>query len=626
MLAFSISVKAQVVCTGSLGDPVVNIDFGRGSSNYGPSLNNNTNYIFKDSGTPTDGEYSLVRSTSGMHLGDWHQITNHTPNDPNGYMMLVNASTKPGIFYETSVTALCPNTTYEFSAWVINLLTYNGIKPSLIFSILGSDGVTELVQPYSTGNIPEGTASDWKKYGFLFTTPVNVSEVVIRITNAGPGGKGNDIALDDITFRACGPTIVPKFSNVATSSTAICEGDNYSVTLSADVSPGYADPKYQWQRNTGTVWTDLPGATATTYSTNFPNALAGTYKYRLAVAESTNIGSLNCRVVSPELSVLVNRNLPPVISGSRSVCFNETILLSVPEGKSYQWTGPNNFSATTRTVNIPFATYAMSGTYRVIYTSLTDCVNSNEAQLTVEIPPAPQVSGDVSICAGTATTLTASGGSSYTWTPAIGLSNPNIANPIANPTETTTYTVAIANGLCAATKQVRVTVLKNATADAGADQKMIQGQSIQLHGKVAGDNVTYYWSPADYLDDPTKLNPIASPVKDVTYTLNVISENCIGATDDVFIRVFQKLNIPNTFSPNNDGVNDTWVIEALETYPTATIKVMNRDGEVVYTGNSSSAPWNGKYKGQVLPSGAYYYIISLNAEVKNQSGWLMIVR
>ncbi|TDO22999.1 T9SS type B sorting domain-containing protein [Pedobacter duraquae] len=626
MLGFSLSIQAQIVCTGSLGDPVVNIDFGRGTANYGPSLNSNTNYRYKDSGKPDDGDYAIVKSTNGMHVGDWHQITNHTPDDPNGYMMLVNASTNPGIFYETSVSQLCPNTTYEFSAWAINILTYSGKKPNLIFSILGSDGKTELVTPYATGDIPEGTASDWKKYGFLFTTPSNVSDVIIRITNAGPGGIGNDLALDDITFRACGPTIVPKFSNTSANSTAICEGDNYSVTLSAAVSAGYNAPSFQWQRNTGTSWTDLPGQNATTYTTSFTNAIAGNYKYRLAVAEGNNINSANCRILSPELNVLVNPNLPPVISGSGSVCLNETILLTVPEGKAYSWTGPNNFSANTRAISIPFATYAMSGTYRVTYTSLTDCINSNTTQLTVEVPPAPQVSSNVEICAGTATELKASGGSSYIWTPTTGLSNPNVANPIASPSATTTYSVAISNGLCTATRQVKVTVIKNATADAGTDQKMIQGQSIQLHGKLSGDNLTYYWSPADYLDDPTKLNPIASPVKDIIYTLNVISANCVSAADQVFIRVFQKLNIPNTFSPNNDNVNDTWEIEALETYPEATIKVFNRNGETVYTGTSKSAPWNGKYNGQILPAGAYYYIITLNSDIKNISGWLMIVR
>jgi len=80
-------------------------------------------------------------------------IVNHTPNDPNGYMMVVNASNSPGIFYQSTVTGLCPGTTYEFSAWIINILRNTGIKPRVKFTI-ENNGV--IIGTFITPDILEG--------------------------------------------------------------------------------------------------------------------------------------------------------------------------------------------------------------------------------------------------------------------------------------------------------------------------------------------------------------------------------------------------------------------------------------------------------------------------------------
>jgi gliding motility-associated-like protein len=90
--------------------------------------------------------------------------------------------------------------------------------------------------------------------------------------------------------------------------------------------------------------------------------------------------------------------------------------------------------------------------------------------------------------------------------------------------------------------------------------------------------------------------------------------------------VLKKVIIPNAFSPNGDGINEEWKVEALETYPEATVSVFNRHGQVVFFSRGYSRPWNGKYKDQPLPSGTYYYIIDLKNEFKLLKGWLLIVR
>nr|MBP8067829.1 hypothetical protein [Pedobacter sp.] len=288
-------MSAQV-CTGDLGNPIAGAgtDFGTGINAFGSPLGSATNYTFV-SGIPNDGSYTIVKSTANLNPG-WHStVFNHTPNDPNGYMMVVNASNTPGIFYQTTVTGLCPGVTYEFASYIINILRNPGIKPNISFTI-ENDGIA--FHTFSTGDIPEGSPNDWIKYGTIFKTPPNVGTITLKMTNQNPGGNGNDLALDDITFRPCGPKITPVIVSTSSSTATICEGKSASIDLSATVSAVYVNPVYQWQVNNGTGWTNLslPNAQSTQVTVTFSNAVAGTYAYQLLVAEGGNINSPNCRI------------------------------------------------------------------------------------------------------------------------------------------------------------------------------------------------------------------------------------------------------------------------------------------------------------------------------------------
>ncbi len=86
------------------------------------------------------------------------------------------------------------------------------------------------------------------------------------------------------------------------------------------------------------------------------------------------------------------------------------------------------------------------------------------------------------------------------------------------------------------------------------------------------------------------------------------------------------LVIPNTFTPNGDGVNDTWIIKNLDLFPACNVSVYTRYGQKVYASLGYSIPWNGRYKGSPLPSGTFYYIIDLNNGAKALSGFVVILR
>jgi gliding motility-associated-like protein len=617
------STNAQV-CQGSLGDPVVNIDFGTGGGR-GPRPDIITSYRYVATGSPSgEGDYAIAQTTAGMN-GGWFSVNNHTPNDFAGYMMVVNAAPEPGVFFESAgAIELCPNTTYEFAAWIVNLLRGNGIRPNVTFTIL--DLNDNSLGTFSTGDLPNGVQR-WNQYGFQFKTN-NAGRVKIRMTNNAPGGLGNDLAIDDITFRACGPEIASGIDNISSTEQNICERSDATFRFSAEVV-GSSTLKYQWQMNSGTEWIDIEGETTTALKYKFTNAIPGVYKFRLAVAEPANFASPLCRTLSPTLTIFVNRYpVPKAISNLP--CLGDDLILDVADATgTYQWFDPQGKQISeARTLIIKAATFAMAGKYKVTVTN-GGCAESAEVEVKIIPPPLAQVEKAVEdVCEGSAVELKASGGITYTWSPAIGLSATNIANPMASPMQTTTYTVRVSNGSCERSAQVNVRVIKRPVANAGEDKKIILGGSTTLNGSAAGDQVSYFWLPATGLDDPTSLNPTASPLESTTYTLNVLSDRgCVTAVDEAFVLVYEKLFVPATFSPNGDGTNDLWRITAIETYLKPKVSIMNRYGELIYeTTDYYLKPWDGKYKNVDVPVGVYYYLINLGTDSKPLSGSVTLIR
>ena len=309
LLCFLGSSAYAQLCSGSLGDPVVNITFGSGSNPGAPLSSATTNYTYVANDCPNDGMYTIRNQTLNCFSNTWHTVMQDHTGDPNGYFMLVNASYQPSDFYLQTVDGLCGNTTYEFAAWVLNMcLTEDRIKPNLTFRIEKTDGT--LLQSFDTGDIPITQGVEWKQFGFYFKTPVNTSAVVIRIKNNAPGGIGNDLALDDITFRPCGAKISASI-NGGSNTADYCEGVSASVPLTASISTGYNNPVFQWQSSSdnGITWKDIRGANQLNYTFNALGT--GINLYRLTVAESGNIGISGCRVASNIIKVTIHPN--PVI-------------------------------------------------------------------------------------------------------------------------------------------------------------------------------------------------------------------------------------------------------------------------------------------------------------------------
>ncbi|KRT16007.1 hypothetical protein ASU31_10915 [Pedobacter ginsenosidimutans] len=636
ILLFANFAKAQL-CSGTFGQPLISQTFGQGNNTdswygplaqYAPGASTFTEFI----GPPGPSNSALRANQSGLVKTPatpgnpfpiyWQPHADHT-GDPNGLMLLIDGIATRTVFFEQRMDNLCPNTILRLSIWVLNANSpaANAQTPNMILRITDPNG--NVLNEKPTGSVHADLT--WHQY-FVDFTNGNSSTITLQLINSTLTNSGNDFALDDITVQACGPAIAP-FFNTNASLLNMCEGNTSNFILDANITAGYTNAVYQWQENTGSGWADIVGKTTKQAAIDFSDRIAGTYQYRLITAMNGNIDRTYCRAVSEPIKVTVNPLPTAIAENSGPVCIGNNIQLNASGGTSYSWTGPNQFSSTDKSPSIPNATKAMEGIYTVQVTA-NGC--TSPATTTVEIlePIIPITNiQNATICKGKSVQLEASGGSTYLWHPSKGLSDPQIANPIASPTETTTYTVQVSNGKCPAEAEITVNVNKNVMADAGADQTIVTGQPIILNGKVSGDDFTYFWTPSDYLDDPTKLNPIATPTEDITYTLHASSNlGCNSSSDEVFIKVYPKVVIPNTFTPNGDNVNDTWNIPAITSFPNSIVKVTNRYGQLVYQSTGNFKGWDGKMDGKDLPPAIYYYSIYLNKDFKTYTGWVMLMR
>lgn len=290
----SIALYGQPPCSGTLSSNALeNGDFGTGPPavlQEDPGLA--PGYQYQNEPPPQDGYYTVGSTTD---FGDdsfpcW-VITGDNSDDPDGYMMIVNADFNPGTFYENTVS-VCENTNYVFQVDIINLIRtvcVGNIEPNIDFLLDG-----EVF--YQTGQIPQDET--WTTYGFEFTTQPGQTEITLSLKNNAPGGAGNDLALDNIGFFHCGPIV--EISQEET----VCAGG--AVALTAELSElNYDNPILLWQISTdgGATWTNIEDSNNTSLIIEEANSAA---TYRVLVANTNeNLNEDDCRTTSEPFTLLV---------------------------------------------------------------------------------------------------------------------------------------------------------------------------------------------------------------------------------------------------------------------------------------------------------------------------------
>ena len=162
--------------------------------------------------------------------------------------------------------------------------------------------------------------------------------------------------------------------------------------------------------------------------------------------------------------------------------------------------------------------------------------------------------------------------------------------------------------------------------EAGPSFTVPLGTIIRFNASSNDTSLAFAWTPTTGLSASDSLKPSLVATDNLVYTITATGEGGCTATDFLKVNVMKPFKIPNAFSPNGDGTNDTWVIEELGAYPGATIEVFDRYGKSLVRQYASAKPWDGKVSGKELPIGVYYYIIDPKNGYPKMTGSVTIVK
>lgn len=358
---------------------------------------------------------------------------------------------------------------------------------------------------------------------------------------------------------------------------------------------------------------------------------AGSYPLQLIL--STAAGCAD--TISTSITI---HPLPQTNAGDdQNVCLNNTAQLNGVGADTYAWY-PSDHLSCTSCAN-PVASPVDNIVYYVKGTNTFGCIRTDSIRLTVKKPFKVTVTPTSdSLCLGQSAKLTANGAELYHWSPANGLDNTLINTPVASPVSNTVYKVVGTDVANCFTDSAAVTinVFPYPTVNAGAGKNILFGENAPLSPVYSNDIVKYTWTPAAGLNCADCSAPVASPQISTVYTITVVNNGGCTSSDkiNVFFPCQVSVFIPNTFSPNNDGMNDHFYPRGKDIYRIKSFRIFDRWGELVFqrtdfSANDEMSGWDGTFKGHPASSDVYTYVIEVlcnNNNISTFQGDVALIR
>lgn len=404
------------------------------------------------------------------------------------------------------------------------------------------------------------------------------------VENQTPGAPNNtaNAAYIGQFNNNCMP-ITPLIASAIVDNDASCVCNGQATASASGSTPGYS---YEWYDN---LFAPIGQTTATA-----TNLCAGTYN----VVITSTIGCTDTSQVT-----ITGTNNVSVSVNLESICAGETIsLIGTPSslGGIFAWS-PSGESTPSISV-----TPTTTSTYTVYY-SIGSCMDSAEAIITVNPIPIINAGTDITLCSGQNTTLSATGGISYTWDN--GITNGVAFNPNLG---TTVYTVTgtDVNG-CSASDIVSVTVLANPTANASfTPSSGIAPLTVDFANLGTGGS-SYFWNFGNGQSETTlSTSTVSTSYESGTYTITLtVSNGSCQSTWTGFIEVLlgnpALINVPNVFTPNGDQINDVFFINS-ENLASLEGSIFNRWGNLMFTFDTIDFSWDGTSSGRDITNGTYF--------------------
>lgn len=335
------------------------------------------------------------------------------------------------------------------------------------------------------------------------------------------------------------------------------------------------------------------------------------------------------------------------ISGGGTFCVGSgvgSLNLTGNTGSVLYWLYSTNGGVSWTTVSntttfLAYPNITQNTIYRAVVQNGSSCPEDTSSIASIVIDPltnAGAISGNDTVCyLANAGSLNLSGnvGTILNWLSSTngGASWTTVTNTTASQSynglsQTTLFAAIVKSGTCNADTAFFTVVVSVPFVNAGVDTTIMQGQTLTLKGVGTGKPL---WAPSAGLSNDTVLGPTVTPAATSTYVLTITDAKGCTNRDTVIITVTQsefKGLVSNLFTPNGDGINDTWHIENIQVFPGNEVIVYNIYGNEVYQKKDYANDWKGTYNGADLPDGTYYYILKFDKPPQVIKGSLDILR
>jgi gliding motility-associated-like protein len=627
LLSWSAHAQLQS-CVGAKGAVVFYENFGDGVGIAPAFMMNETSYTYTQI-FPETGEYTIRSNTlpnletlPDINEWQWHLLANDLTDiltSVSGKMMLINANHEDGIFYQKRIGNLCGEVSYEFSFWVAPLYNISseicpengglGVPVNIKIEVWNTDE-SQLLTTATTGNINNTATINYQRYSVLFTTPLDETDVVIKILNNNDqAGCGNDLVIDEITVQVCGSNATVSSLEFGEDVATFCDNET-PVTLTLFLENDGEEAYFTWQRSTnGYSWENINEIPILHTGGNLTTTLediATTSYFRVAFALNEN----NLQTVNPNCNWFSNTYSIEIISSTTapqsffdeiSYCGDSEIpaLAVMPANNlNVNWydspTGGNLLLANSLNY-VPTS----PGTYYAGFSSdLYTCIGSVRTAITLNWYPGIMVSTNpdpILICGNDGVILDAIHPNSiYEWEPS------SLGNGItAVVYEPGLYTVTIRdpNSPCTEARTRNFIVYGYVNPQIAN----ISHSGTSLTVTMDNTEVTYEFS-LDGINwqNSNVFNDVENGLVTV-YVRDLI--NCGTDYQEYFI-----LNAPTFITPNGDGYNDYFTIKDIDLFDLE-VYIFDRYGKLITLLNANNPNWDGRYNNKELPSTDYWYEI-----------------
>lgn len=484
---------------------VSNGDFNNGNTSF-------TSTYRYTSANIGEGEYFV-----GPNSKAWNNLmascSDHTTG--NGNMLILNGAARANeVVWSQQINNITPNTEYVFIAWLqnVNVNETNSNPPNLQFSINGT----------SLGNIFKSgfTNCVWDRFYITWNSGINTS-ATISVVNQNTMPSGNDFALDDISFA---PVFIQRDSVIISVDTP--------VVIARTDTTVCKDAQVQMQASGAAtwVWTPTTGLSSTTIS----NPVA-------TVAANTEYIVTGTTVYGCSAKDTVNVNLHPVpdilTDKERGICPETSVqLVANTTLTNYSWTPALGLSNTA--ISNPVASPLVNTEYFVSGTTVEGCTVKDTINVNIYTLPLVIVDRTINYCPNIPIQLGSNHSlASWSWTPATGLSNTTISNPIATPDVSTEYRLTgVTTDGCTVKDTIDINLYTLPTAIIDRNLNACLNSPVQLSSN--NTLVAWSWTPAAGLNNTVISNPVATPATSTEYILTGKTAESCTVKDTIDVNLY----------------------------------------------------------------------------------------